>query len=116
MLPGEAKMKGQMDQDNIDDKLLGRKGGIISAMTKSERKNAKIINGSRRRRISAGSGVTVQEVNRLLKQFQQMQTMRKKVGKMGQKGLMRGGLGGMLPPGGLPPGGFPPGGLPPGFK
>ena len=116
MLPGVAKMKGQLAQHNIDDKMLGRQQAIISSMTRAERKNAKMINGSRRRRIAAGSGVTVQEVNRLLKQFQQMQSMMKKVGKMGQKGLMRGGLGGMLPPGGLPPGGFPPGGLPPGFK
>ena len=67
-------------------------------MTKSERANPKLINGSRRKRIAAGSGVDVQDVNRLLKQHRQMADMVRKMGKMGKKGMMRG-LAGMMPPG-----------------
>jgi signal recognition particle subunit SRP54 len=99
MLPGVGKMKQQLAQANVDDKTIGRQQAILSSMTKAERRRPKILNGSRRRRIAAGSGTTVQEVNRLLKQYQQMGTMMKKMGKMGKKGLMRG----ALPPGMLPP-------------
>jgi signal recognition particle subunit SRP54 len=59
-------------------------------MTVAERRNPKILNGSRRRRIASGSGATVQDVNRLLKQHRQMGTMMKKMGKMGRKGMMPG--------------------------
>jgi signal recognition particle subunit SRP54 len=99
MLPGAGKMKQQFAQANVDDKSIGRQQAILSSMTKAERRRPKILNGSRRRRIAAGSGTTVPEVNRLLKQYQQMGTMMKKMGKMGKKGLMRGGL----PPGMPPP-------------
>jgi len=138
LLPGIGKMKKQLSEANIDDKMIKRQEAIISSMTKAERKNIKLLNASRRRRIAAGSGTTVQDVNRLLKQFQQMQSMMKKVGKMNKKDLMRqmppgmmgpggglgggglggGGLGG-LGGGGLGGGGFPPfggGGFPPGGK
>jgi signal recognition particle subunit SRP54 len=71
-------------------------------MTPVERRNAKVINGSRRKRIAAGSGTSVQDVNRLLKQHKQMTEMMKKVGKMGRKGLL-----GALPPG-ISGGGMPP--------
>ena len=115
MIPGLGKMKKQMAGANIDDKMLARQEAIIMSMTPKERRNAKIINGSRRKRIAAGSGTSVQEVNRLLKQYKQMSQMMKKMGKMGKKGLL-GGLGGLGGPGGgLPPGGLPPGGLPPGM-
>jgi len=106
MIPGMGKMKSQMAQANIDDKSIGHQEAIIRSMTPRERKNPKLINGSRRKRIAAGSGTTVPEVNRLLKQFQQMSAMMKKAGKMGKRGL----FGGM--PGGMPPGGMPPGMLP----
>ena len=99
MLPGAGKMKQQLAQANVDDKSIGRQQAILSSMTKAERRRPKTLNGSRRRRIAAGSGTTVPEVNRLLKQYQQMGTMMKKMGKMGKKGLMRG----TLPPGMPPP-------------
>ena len=99
MLPGVGKMKQQLAQANVDEKLIGRQQAILSSMTKTERRRPKILNGSRRRRIAAGSGTTVPEVNRLLKQYQQMGTMMKKMGKMGKKGLSRG----ALPPGMTPP-------------
>jgi signal recognition particle subunit SRP54 len=98
MLPGVGKMKKQLAQANVDPKAIGRQQAIISSMTRDERKNPKLINGSRRRRIAAGSGVEVQDVNRLLKQHRQMADMVRKMGKMGKKGMMRG-LAGMMPPG-----------------
>lgn len=97
MLPGMGKMKQQLEGANIDEKLLTRQEAIISSMTKQERKHPKLLNGSRRRRIALGAGVEVQDVNRLLKQHQQMADMMKKVKKMGKKGLLRGGLKGLLP-------------------
>ena len=105
MLPGMGKIKDQLKNANIDDKMLLRQQAIISSMTKAERKNTKLLNGSRRRRIALGSGVDVADVNRLLKQFLQMQDMMKKMQKMGKKGFMRS-LAGKLPPGMMPPGGL----------
>ena len=105
MLPGIGKIKNQMAQANVDNKMVGRQQAIIQSMTPKERRNPKVLNGSRRRRIAAGSGTSVQEVNRLLKQFQQMSKMMKKMGKAGKKGLMRGMPPGMMPPGMMPPGG-----------
>ncbi len=100
MLPGVGKIKNQIAQANIDDKMIARQEAIIGSMTRAERRNPKILNASRRKRIAAGAGTTVQEVNRLLKQHQQMSDMMKKMGKMGKKGMLRGG---MLPPGMMPP-------------
>ena len=80
----------------VDDKALARQEAIILSMTPNERKNPKIFNGSRRRRIASGAGTTVQEVNRLLKQFQQMSKMMKRMNKLGKKGMMRHGLPGMI--------------------
>jgi signal recognition particle subunit SRP54 len=99
MLPGLGKMAGQLKDAKIDDKVVGRQKAIILSMTASERRNPDLIKASRKRRIAAGAGVSIQEVNKLLKQHQQMADMMKKVGKMGQKGLMRHGLGGLMPPG-----------------
>ena len=98
MLPGIGKMKDQLAKANIDDRQVARQEAIILAMTKAERRNPKILNGSRRRRIAAGSGTTVPDVNRLLKQHLQMSDMMKKMGKLGKRGLM--GLGRMP---GFPP-------------
>ena len=106
LLPGVAKVKDQLAKANVDDSLLRRQEAIISSMTKAERRNVKLLNGSRRRRIAAGSGTTVQDVNRLLKQYEQMREMMKRVTKLGKKGLMRSGMGGLLPPGGMLPPGF----------
>ena len=100
ILPGVGKIKKQISEANIDDKVIKRQEAIISSMTKAERKNPKVLNGSRRRRIALGSGTTVQDVNKLLKQHQDMATMMKKVQKLGKKGFMRQGLAGLLPGGG----------------
>ncbi len=105
MLPGGGKFKKQIAEANFDDKMIGRQQAIILSMTMAERRNSKVLNGSRRRRIAAGSGTSVQEVNRLLKQFKQMSAMMKKMGKKGMKGL----IGGGAPPGMMPPGMMPPG-------
>ena len=102
MMPGAGKIKKQMAQANVDDKAIARQQAIIQSMTPAERTRPKLLNGSRRRRIAAGSGTTVQDVNRVLKQFKQMSTMMKKMGKLGKKGLLRGGM----PPGLMPPPGY----------
>jgi signal recognition particle subunit SRP54 len=99
MLPGIGKIKNQLKDANIDEGILKKQEAIISSMTKAERRNPDLIKASRKRRIALGSGVQVQDVNKLLKQFQDMQTMMKKVKKMGQKGFMRQGLAGLLPGG-----------------
>ena len=97
LLPNVAKIKNQLKDANIDERLLKRQEAIISAMTLAERRDIRLLNGSRRRRIALGSGTTVQDVNRLLKQFQEMQAMVKKVKKLGEKGLMRQGLQALMP-------------------
>ena len=99
MLPGIGKIKKQLGEAKIDDGMIRRQEAIISSMTKKERKNPKLLNASRRLRVAAGSGTTVQEINRLLKQYQDMAHMMKKVSKLGKKGLSRHGLAGLLPPG-----------------
>jgi signal recognition particle subunit SRP54 len=99
MLPGVSKMKNQMANANLDQTVLVRQEAIIGSMTKAERRNAKLLKGSRKRRIAAGSGTTVQDVNRLLKQFKQINAMMKRVGKMGKNGMMRQGMAGLMPPG-----------------
>ena len=96
MLPGSQKAKAQMGAANVDDKVLARQEAIIFSMTPKERQNPKLFNGSRRRRVAAGAGTTVQEVNRLLKQFKQMSKMMKRMNKLGQKGMMRHGLPGIM--------------------
>jgi len=95
MLPGVGKMKQQLANANVDENILKRQEAIISSMTPKERQLPKIIAASRKRRIAAGSGTTVPDVNRLLKQHKQMASMMKKMGKMGKKGLMRHGIPGM---------------------
>ncbi len=97
MLPGVAKIKKQVAEAQIDERQLVRQEAIISSMTPRERQHAKLINASRKRRIAGGSGTTVQDVNRVLKQHKQMTLMMKKVKKLGKKGLMRHGLPGLMP-------------------
>ena len=98
MMPGVAGLKKQMAQANLDPKLIRRQEAVILSMTPKERANPKLIHASRKRRIAAGSGTSVQDVNKLLKQHQQMAGMIKKANKLGKKGLMRsGGLGALLP-------------------
>jgi signal recognition particle subunit SRP54 len=103
MLPGVAKYKDQIAESGMDDKRIKRQQAMISSMTKPERRDPKILNGSRKRRIAGGAGGSVQELNQLLKQFKQMQTMMKKMSKLGKKGMMRA-MGGMMGgAGGMPP-------------
>ena len=105
-LPGMGNM-AQMAQQNIDLKQFARMEAMIDSMTFKERRNPDVISGSRKRRITLGSGTQVQDLNRLLKQHKQMQKMMKKMKGGGMQKMMRG-LGGMMPPGGgMPPGGFP---------
>src|SRR5208337_874305 len=77
MLPGVAKMKDQFASANLDDKVVKRQRAIISSMTPIERRNPYILKASRKKRIAAGSGVSVELVNRLLKQHRQMADMMK---------------------------------------
>jgi signal recognition particle subunit SRP54 len=103
MLPGVGKIKDQLDAAGIDDKVITRQDAIIKSMTKAERGDPDLINGSRRKRIAAGAGVEVSEVNKLLKMHRQMSDMMKKMGKGGRMPQMPGGMGGMFG-GGMPPG------------
>ncbi|HTN11049.1 MAG TPA: signal recognition particle protein [Acetobacteraceae bacterium] len=102
MLPGAGKLKAQLSDDKIDPKLIGRQTAIISSMTMKERRTPDIIKASRKKRIAAGAGVSVQDVNRLLKQFDDMSTMMKRMTKLGKKGLMRQGIGALMPQGRRP--------------
>jgi len=109
MLPGVGRVKDQLSAAGLDDKLLSRQEAIILSMTQAERTKPDVINGSRRKRIAAGAGVEVSEVNKLLKMHRQMSDMMKKMGRMGGKlpaglsGLMGGGMP-QLPPGMMPGG------------
>ena len=111
-MPGMGQMSSQV-KGQVNDKQFIQMEVIINSMTPKERERPEIIKGSRKRRIAAGSGTQIQDVNRLLKQFTQMQKMMKKMGGGGMKkmmrsvgamkGMMPGGAGGMMPP----PGGMP---------
>ena len=136
MLPGLGKVKKQLDAANLDDRILKRQQAMIGSMTKAERKTPKLLDAKRKKRVAAGSGTTVQDINRLVKMHRQMADMMKAMGKKrGPLSALFGG-GGMpempadlpagaeLPPPpnfpGLPSGGFPgmpglPGGLPRGL-
>jgi len=103
MLPGIGKIKNQMAEANLDESIVKRQEAIIQSMTPRERRQPKVIQASRKRRIASGSGTSVPEVNKLLKQFMTMNKMMKKVGKMGKKGMMRGGLPQMPGMPGMPP-------------
>jgi signal recognition particle subunit SRP54 len=122
MMPGMGKMKNQLSAAGLDDKVVPRQLAIISSMTKAERQKPALMNGSRRKRIAAGSGTDVADVNKLLKMHRQMSDMMKKIGKS------KGGLGALFGGGGPQPdpaileqlgkgglGGLPGGGLPGGL-
>jgi signal recognition particle subunit SRP54 len=138
MLPGMGKMKAQLENANLDDRVVKRQKAIIDSMTPKERRSPDILKASRKKRIAAGSGTKVEDVNRLLKMHRQMADVMKAMGKGGRGGIAGAlgnmfGLGGGMPnidpsklspemldqlkgqlPGGLPggSGGLPP--LPPG--
>ena len=101
MLPGAMQAKAAMSKAKIDEKQLKRQEAVILAMTPKERRNPDLIHASRKKRIAKGSGVQVQDVNKLLKQHADMLKMMKRVNKLGEKGFMRS-LGGMTPPPGFP--------------
>jgi signal recognition particle subunit SRP54 len=115
MLPGMGKMQKQMDEAGIDDTMLRRQIALIDSMTRKERRNPELLQASRKKRIAAGAGLEVQELNRLLKMHRQMSDAMKKLGGMGKKGLLRGGLGALFGKGGMPAGVTPPGGMPGGM-
>ena len=100
MLPGAGKIQAQLEaagKGDLDKVLLKRQAAIIGSMTPKERHTPEIIKASRKKRIAAGSGTTVQDVNRLLKQFDDMSSMMKRMSKLGQKGLARHGMAALLP-------------------
>ncbi|TSJ60605.1 signal recognition particle protein [Starkeya sp. 3C] len=133
MLPGVGKMKNQLAASGMNDGVLKRQKAIIDSMTKKERRNPKLLDGSRRKRIASGSGTKVEDVNRLMKMHRQMADMMKAMGASasGKRGPMAGlasmfglgggGMGGMPSPEQLKqmaekmPGGLGGGGLPPNF-
>ena len=86
-LPGVSKIKSQMDQSGIDEKIITQNEAVILSMTKQERENPKIINGSRKKRIANGSGTDIATINKLLKQFKMMSEMMKKMSKGNMKGM-----------------------------
>jgi signal recognition particle subunit SRP54 len=99
MLPGVGKMVKDVDMKDAEGSLK-RTEAIINSMTRKERRDPDLLNGSRRRRIAAGSGTSVQDVNQLVKQFRDMQKMMKQMGIMGRSGKRKKGGGrGMLPKG-----------------
>jgi len=97
LLPGVAKAKKQMAEAEIDETALLRQEAIISSMTPKERQRPKLIHASRKKRIAKGSGTVIQDVNKLLKQYKTMRKMMKRMSKMGEKGLMRHGMQGLMP-------------------
>ena len=86
-LPGVSKIKSQMNKAGVDEKIITQNEAIILSMTKKERENPKLINGSRRKRIANGSGTDVATINKLLKQFRLMTDMMKKMSKGDLKGM-----------------------------
>jgi signal recognition particle subunit SRP54 len=104
MLPGMGKMQKQMTEAHVDEGMVRRQEAIILSMTPDERVRPKLIQASRKRRIATGSGTSVQDINKLVKQLTTMNKMMKKMGKMGQKGMMRHGLSALTGMSGMPPG------------
>jgi signal recognition particle subunit SRP54 len=98
-LPIPGNVNAAALKDGVGEQQMRRQIAIINSMTPGERRFPKTINGSRKKRIARGCGLQVQDVNRLLKQFTQMEKMMKKMSRGGMKKMMRG-----LPRGGLPPG------------
>jgi signal recognition particle subunit SRP54 len=99
MLPGVAKMKSQLENANLDDRVIKRQRAIIDSMTRAERKNPDILKASRKKRIAAGSGTKVEDVNKLLKMHRQMADMMKAMGS-GKRGGIGAALGNMFGMGG----------------
>tara|TARA_B100000029_G_scaffold106432_1_gene97163 strand:+ start:54 stop:1412 length:1359 start_codon:yes stop_codon:yes gene_type:complete len=92
LLPGVSKVKSQMDNAGLDEKIVSQNEAVILSMTKKERDNPKIIDGSRKKRIANGSGTDIATINKLLKQFKMMSEMMKKMSKGNTKGLAEKGI------------------------
>ena len=105
MMPGIGKIKQQMADAKIDDRMILRQEAIISSMTKAERREWRLLNAKRKVRIANGSGTSVSDVNRLIKQFQDMSKMMKQVQGMQKKGILQRALPGLMNK--LGGGGFP---------
>ena len=104
MMPGMGKMAKQASEAGMDDKVFKRQIALIQSMTKKERANPQILQASRKKRIAAGAGLEVSELNKLLKMQRQMGDMMKKMGKMGKGGMLKQAMRGMFGKGGMPPG------------
>ena len=102
MMPGMGKMKGQMEAAGVDDRILRQQIALIQSMTKKERANPALLQASRKKRIAAGSGRDVSDLNKLLKMHRQMADMMKKMGKMGKGGMLKQAMKGMFGKGGMP--------------
>jgi signal recognition particle subunit SRP54 len=100
MMPGMGKMQKQMDAAGFDDGILKRQIALINSMTKKERANPDLLAASRKKRIAAGAGLEVSELNKLVKQHRQMADMMKKMGKMGKGGMLKQAMKGMFGKGG----------------
>jgi len=106
MMPGMGKMAKQVQESGFDDSVLKRQVALIQSMTKKERANPQILQASRKKRIAAGAGLEVSQLNQLLKMHRQMSDMMKKMGKMGKGGMLKQAMKGMFGKGGMP-GGMP---------
>ena len=102
MMPGMGKMAKQVQDAGFDDKIIRQQIALIQSMTKLERANPQILQASRKKRIAAGSGLDVSDLNKLLKMQRQMGDMMKKMGKMGKGGMLKQAMKGMFGKGGLP--------------
>ncbi|WP_121630653.1 signal recognition particle protein [Tropicibacter alexandrii] len=102
MMPGMGKMAKQAEAAGMDDKILSQQIALINSMTKKERANPQILQASRKKRIAAGAGMEVADLNKLLKMQRQMSDMMKKMGKMGKGGMLKQAMKGMFGKGGMP--------------
>jgi len=102
MMPGMGKMAAQVKEAGFDDTILKRQIALIQSMTKKERANPQILQASRKKRIAAGAGMEVSELNKLLKMQRQMADMMKKMGKMGKGGMLKQAMKGLMGKGGMP--------------
>ena len=102
MMPGMGKMAKAAEAAGFDDKTIRRQIALINSMTKKERANPDLMQASRKKRVAAGAGLEVSELNRLLKMHRQMADAMKKLGKMGKGGMLKNAMRGMLGKGGMP--------------
>jgi signal recognition particle subunit SRP54 len=102
MMPGMKKMAAQADAAGLDDKMLKQQIALIQSMTKKERANPQLLQASRKKRIAAGAGMEVSDLNKLLKMQRQMSDMMKKMGKMGKGGMLKQAMKGMFGKGDMP--------------